>query len=984
MADLNPASATDTIPRPPSRPSRRDRGERLFASLPALLLLLAVAAGLGNYLAGRSAAQALAAASRMDTSAARVLSDLKDVETGERGFLITGDPTLLAPYQLGLDRLGSDLAAFALADPQAASQLRALADAKTALAARAIAARRADGLVATPAMMRQDKAAMDAARGAVAAVSATAQARIDRIQQRDLRRNRLLTLAAALAAVLACGLLARIAWQRRRHEQAARAMLGGVLENAPVGLGFLDCDLRVRHMNRALGEMSDRALGTVVGASIWEVLPQLRAQLEPRLRGVLADGRLVPNVTAEATSDAGEMRQFLISFFALTRAGRPGSVEGVGLVVEDVTARRRTEQRLLLSEKRFRSLVTASTAIIWTTTRTGSFEGAQPQWTAFTGQDETAMAALGWLDAVHPDDRAATVEAWSQAVANATPYAVEHRLRRHDGVWRWMAARATPIAEPTGIREWMGAHTDIHDRREAERLVAEARDAAEEANRAKSQFIANMSHELRTPLSAVIGYSEMLEEEVEDTVESAGRARLLDDIGKIKSSARHLLALINDVLDISKIEADRMTVYAEDFSVASLLAEVSSTAETLVRQKGNTLVVDFASGSGTDGVLGRAHTDQVKLRQCLFNLLSNASKFTEGGTITLAARRAADDLVFAVSDTGIGMTAEQQERLFQRFSQADASTTRRFGGTGLGLAITRAFAGLMGGEVTVASEPGRGSQFTLRIPASLPLEEAHAEPAVESAPNDAAIVLVIDDDPAQRDLLSRFLQREGFAVRTAADGPMGLALAATLRPRAILLDVVMPGMDGWSVLTALKADPELATIPVVMVSFVREPALSESLGAAGFVTKPVDWEGLRRITERFRDGGGEVLVVDDDADARARVRRALERDGWTVAEAPDGRAALERVAAQTPRVILLDLAMPVMDGFAFLHALRERPGCEHIPVVVLTARDLSAEDRQRLDRADRVLSKGAASLREVAGELRALATPPAVETVERR
>ncbi len=796
-----------------------------------------------------------------------------------------------------------------------------------------------------------------------------------------LTRLRLLIAVAAVAAVLACVLLAALAWRRRRRQLAADAMLAGVLENAPVGLGFLDRELRVRHMNRALAEMGERALGTEIGLGIWEVLPNLRDQLEPRLRGVLADGRLVPNVTAEAASEAGEVRQFLMSFFALTGPGRAPEIEGVGLVVRDVTARRRMEQRLHLSEKRFRSLVTASTAIVWTATPSGVFDGPQPQWTAFTGQDTEAISGMGWLDAVHPDDRAATVEAWSRAVADAEPYGMEHRLRRHDGVWRWMSVRAAPIMDVAGVREWVGAHTDIHDRREAEQAVAEARDAAEEANRAKSQFIANMSHELRTPLSAVIGYSEMLEEEVEDL----GQNRLLDDIGKIKASARHLLTLINDVLDISKIEANRMTVFAEDFDASAVLREVAATVESLVRRKGNSFAVEIP------GDLGTLHTDQVKLRQCLFNLLSNAGKFTERGTVTLAARREDASLVCAVSDTGIGMTPEQVDKLFQRFAQADASTTRRFGGSGLGLAITRAFAGLLGGEITVQSQSGHGSTFTLRIPVELPerAESVDSEassgdggPGSGSCGPDSC-VLVIDDDPAQRELLGRFLEREGFQVRGAADGRMGLALAATLRPRAILLDVVMPGMDGWAVLTALKADPELATIPVVMVSFVREPALGAALGAEEFVTKPVQWEELRRIMDRFRDGVGDVLIVDDDAGARERLRGALTRDGWDIAEAADGRAALERVAAHVPRVVLLDLMMPVMDGFAFLHALRERPGCEHVPVIVLTARDLTVEDRQRLGGADRVLDKAQSTLREIAGQVRAAVGTEEAASVEK-
>ena len=392
-----------------------------------------------------------------------------------------------------------------------------------------------------------------------------------------------------------------------------------------------------------------------------------------------------------------------------------------------------------------------------------------------------------------------------------------------------------------------------------------------------------------------------------------------------------------------------------------------------MKQKGNALVVDAAPD------LGELNTDQVKLRQCLFNLVSNAAKFTEAGQITLTVRRNTtehgDEMVFAVQDTGIGMTEEQLARLFERFTQADASTTRRFGGTGLGLAITRAFARLLGGDVEVASKAGQGSSFSLRIPVVLPAADEEPRQA-DTNRVDEGCVLVVDDDAAQRELIGRFLEREGFTVCQAADGPSALSLARQRHPRAVLLDVMMPGMDGWAVLTALKAEPELARIPVIMCSFVRDPALSASLGAEGYVAKPVEWDELRRIMERFHtadETGREVLVVDDDADARQRLRTILDREGWIVREANDGRQALEAVGSQVPRLVLLDLTMPVMDGFAFLRELRSRPECEHVPVVVLTARDLSADDRHRLRDADRVLTKGSVSLRDVAGQVRALA-----------
>jgi signal transduction histidine kinase/DNA-binding response OmpR family regulator len=517
-----------------------------------------------------------------------------------------------------------------------------------------------------------------------------------------------------------------------------------------------------------------------------------------------------------------------------------------------------------------------------------------------------------------------------------------------------------------------------------------AREAAEAANRAKSAFLANMSHELRTPLSAVIGYSEMLEEEAEEM----GQASMLADLGKIRSNAKHLLSLINDVLDLSKVEANKMDLFLEDTEVAPFLREAAATVDSLVRRKANTLVLDLAPD------LGVMRTDVVKLRQCLFNLLSNAAKFTEGGRITLAVRREAsaggNRLSFAVADTGIGMTQEQLGRLFQRFAQADETTTRRFGGTGLGLALSRAFARLLGGDISVESTQGKGTCFTLRLPASGPEEvfDAAQQQAIgpevaaaqivgveaggaeaggaEAGGQDRDLVLVIDDEAAQRELMTRFLRRQGFAVRTASDGRTGLELARSLAPRVILLDVMMPGMDGWSVLEALKADAATARVPVVMVSFVAEASTSAALGAADAVCKPVDWGRLKTLMDQFHGRGRDVLVVDDDADMRQRLRSVLERGGWTVAEAGDGAEALRQVLHSPPHVILLDLTMPVMDGFAFLHRLRETPGCADLPVVVLSARDISAAEREDLAQADCVLRKGDASMQDIAAEIRHL------------
>ena len=934
---------------------------RIALALSVLGVLLAVFA----FFHSQRAQTEIARQNNSLLAAGQLLSTLKDLETGERGYAITGEEEYLAPYYVADSLLDPATAAIGISAADTTT-LIGLVAAKRTFASAVIVARRTQGADAARALIMtgQGKVTMDAVRVNVAAMEVTARQVIAKTERSDAWYAPLLGLCAGLSLIAATAVVAVLAHRRRRAERESTALLGSVLDSAPIGLGFLDPMLRVRHMNRAMTTMSERALDADVGRSLWDVLPDLQHELEPRLRSVVEDGKAVPEVVAAVRSNFGQkaMRDFRFGFFPLPATA--GSRPGAGIVVTDVTLARRAERRLRESEERYRTLIETSASMVWVTSPEGELLPPQPSWEAFTGQQPAQYTGNGWMEAIHPEDQAETLAAWTGAVQAHTLYSIDHRVRRADGAWRIMAARGVPLMDDGVAREWVGTHTDITERKLAEEELEAARDAAEAANRAKSQFLANMSHELRTPLSAVIGYSEMLEEEMEDTAPG-----LLPDIQKIQSNARHLLSLINDVLDLSKIEAERMTLFAEPFEVARLLDDVVATAGALVKQKSNHLDVD------APGTLGSMNTDQVKLRQCLLNLVSNAAKFTENGRLVLRARRDGDVLEFAVTDTGIGMTPEQLNKLFERFTQADVSTTRRFGGTGLGLAITRAFCRLMGGDVTVTSVAGQGSTFTIRVPAQLPAVPEQ-EPAVALDTGDKQLVLLIDDDAAQRDLVTRFLEREGFAVRVASDGQTGIDMARALQPRAILLDVMMPQMDGWSVLKTLKADPAVRAIPVVMVTFVNDPALGVSLGAADLVSKPVAWDHLKSVMERFRDGDGDILVVDDDPAARNRLRTVLTRDGFTVAEAANGQEALAIVAARTPRLILLDLTMPVMDGFTFLHELRATPGCGDIPVVVLTARDLNADERHRLEGADRVLQKGSTDLRTLAGEIRALTPHP--------
>ncbi|MBK5258768.1 MAG: response regulator [Thermoanaerobaculia bacterium] len=506
------------------------------------------------------------------------------------------------------------------------------------------------------------------------------------------------------------------------------------------------------------------------------------------------------------------------------------------------------------------------------------------------------------------------------------------------------------------------AMEDVTERRRAEGEVAKAKEAAETANRTKSLFLANMSHELRTPLNAIMGFSEMLlEEAVERNLEDFSA-----DLQKISTAGRHLLGLINDILDLSKIEAGKMELHLESFDISSLIAEVASTIELQVEKNGNTLEINCASE------IGSMRADLSKVRQGLFNLVSNATKFTHGGRVKIEAERqmmnGIDWIMFRITDTGIGLSAEQILRLFQSFTQADASTTRKFGGTGLGLALTRRFCQMMGGDVTVHSVLGEGSIFTIKLPATVSetFVEAAASSAgatdseapdfvapveTEAAPALRTCVLVIDDDPIQRDLMQRYLRKEGFTVCVASGGAQGLRLARQLVPAAITLDVMMPDMDGWTVLSELKGDSALRDIPVVMVTMVDDPERGFTLGASDYATKPVNRRRLAQILKKHTclHPPCPVLVIDDDPAIRLMTRRMLEKEGWAVSEAGNGVEALAMMERERPSLIFLDLMMPVMDGFTFTAEVRRHPEWRRIPIVVVTSHDLSNDDHRRLN-----------------------------------
>jgi len=553
--------------------------------------------------------------------------------------------------------------------------------------------------------------------------------------------------------------------------------------------------------------------------------------------------------------------------------------------------------------------------------------------------------------------------------------------QRDHGVWLKISERRTADG---GI---VGVFTDITELKDRElqlaqlvERLADARDAAMEATVAKSRFLANMSHELRTPLNAVIGITEMLMEDAED----AGNRSMREPLDRIARAGKHLLHLINEVLDLSKIEAGKLEINYEAVDLAPLVGDVAGEAEPLAAKNGNRLVVECPSDIGT------VRSDPTRLRQIILNLLSNACKFTERGTVSLTVHPSRSDnddcILISVVDTGIGMTSEQLSRLFQEFSQADSSTTRKYGGTGLGLAISDRLCRLMGGSIDVESKPGIGTTFNVRLPTErpgvpdAPTTETNAVTGGHASARTNR-VLVIDDDPTVRDLMRRYLSREGFDVITADGGQEGLDFARKMRPSVITLDVFMPDLDGWSVLEVIKHDPELSHIPVIMMTISDEKQKGFTLGASGYLTKPVNRGQLSQLLDRFKTLAGipRVLVVEDDPNAREMMRLLLIGEGWAVSVATNGREALDRLATELPNLVLLDLMMPEMDGFEFLVEFRKDPKFAATPVIVVTAADLSLADRRRLDGGvEHILQKTASDQESFLRQIRALVARYAV------
>ena len=466
-----------------------------------------------------------------------------------------------------------------------------------------------------------------------------------------------------------------------------------------------------------------------------------------------------------------------------------------------------------------------------------------------------------------------------------------------------------------------------------------ARDEARDASDQKTKFFANMSHELRTPLNAILGYGEMLYEDCEDL----GYDDLLPDLKKITSSGTHLLSLINNILDLSKIEAGKMELFVTSFEIENMIQTIKDVSEPLAAKNDNGFVINL------DGAMGSMSQDETKLRQCLTNFLSNGFKFTKNGTVTLDVKaRIVDDVEFidfAVIDTGAGMSPEGVAKVFEEYTQAERSTSANYGGTGLGLPISKKFAEIMGGDVIVTSEEGVGSVFTMSVPRECPeYNEDEVEGNVINLDDQDNLVVLVDDDVAMHDLIKRTISKLNLTLLGATNSEKGMELIREVKPKLILLDVLMPGRDGWSLLKECKTDQELKDIPVIMISQLNQSNLASSLGANDYLTKPIDRTHFINTLKRILGTDNQnqkVLVIDDDKDVRELLTRLLKDAGYRPIDARDGKEGLERTKDE-PALIILDLEMPRMDGFEFLDQyIKDVPEDKRAPVLVFSGKDLT-------------------------------------------
>ena len=767
--------------------------------------------------------------------------------------------------------------------------------------------------------------------------------------------------------------------EHQAHEMQLR--LADIISFLPDATLVINHEGKVIAWNRAIEEMTGIPAANMLGKSNYEYALPFYGERRP----ILIDLVLIPQEEFEREKYAhiersGEIltgetitpalkggARFLYATASALRDSH-GTVVGAIEVIRDITDRKNAEEALRKSEHLYRSVIDNSVDVFYRADREGNIVLASPSGATLLGYDSVQdLIGLNLLRDVYvnPEDREPLL---AEIQKHGFVRNFETKIKRRDGTPVVVLVNSRAYVDENGKTLGIeGFLRDFSDRKRMEDDLHRAKAEAEQANHAKSAFLANMSHELRTPLNAIIGFTRIVHRKGEGVLPE----KQIENLDKVLASADNLLSLINTVLDIAKIEAGRMDVLPANFRILPLIDLCANTAQPLLRP---TVTLEKQVDEG----LTYIYSDQDKIRQIILNLLSNAAKFTHEGKITLTADQVGKNLHIAVTDTGIGISTEALSHIFKEFEQADATTTRKYGGTGLGLTISRNLARLLGGDLTVESESGQGSTFTLVIPVHYERDLSHLEAAALSAsdPQPAHVsetaqraeagsaqkhILVIDDDPDAVYLLQENLEQQEFEVSGCCNGLDGLQMARQQQPQAILLDILMPGADGWQVLHDLKNDPTTANIPVILHTIVDKKALGFQLGAAAYLLKPLDPVAVRETLERVIIQNGHspkrVLVVDDDPNVADMLRQFLAESDFSLESAQDGLAGLKSIETNRPDILLLDLIMPNLDGFGVIDRLRSNPQTRDLPIIVISAKDLNGEEVSRLKETVAVVMK---------------------------
>ncbi len=723
----------------------------------------------------------------------------------------------------------------------------------------------------------------------------------------------------------------------RRSEERARALI----ENASDLVTVLDAAGIWRYVSPA----SERILGywpdELVGTHAAELsVPEDARRTRDFFARLAEHPGAVDRYEVRVLHRDGSLRW--LDVVASNRLNDP-SVEGIVANARDITERKLAEEALRVSEERFRRMVETAAEGIAVLDPDDRINFINSRMAAMLGMESLELIGAPLESFLMPDDPVA-LTGFGDRLRQGLDRQVDCHFRRKDGSDLWAIMSSSPLYDAD--EQYAGALvmlTDITERKQAEVQLQEAKAAAEEANRLKSEFLSTMSHELRTPMNAIIGYAQLMLDGLDGELTPQQQA----DIAQIARSADQLLQLINDVLDLSKIEAGRMELSPEMLDINRIVEDVCSELRAQAMAKGIALRMETAAN------LPAVHGDPTRVRQILLNLTGNAVKFTERGEVCVSTRQQDGQVLIDVADTGIGIAPEALEFIFDEFRQADGSTTRRYGGTGLGLAIARKLARMHGGDITVESTLGVGSTFTLHLPVAhdastpgKPSETIAGDADLPAFPLDApARVLVVEDDPGFAGLVRRTLEEAGATVHVTEHGREALRLAQEQMPDVVMLDIGLANeVDGWHVLHELRSNAATSTLPVIIMTARDDGRLAASLGATAYLRKPVERTELLAALRRFgRRPPIDVLIADDDADARALLARLLAADDVRVRAVSSGQEALAEVRRDQPDVLILDLLMSDGDGFDVIAALRHDPATRDIPVIIVTSLDVTSE-----------------------------------------